>query len=91
MKYRCFTCPVMPVSILHPLHRLSPFNPVSAKIQTPFGARGSVRFGSLADILRCESHVRFTPESGHGAFCERAIRLETGYDPQSLAHLVVHP
>ena len=24
-----------------------------------------VRFGSLADILRCDSHVRFTPESGH--------------------------
>jgi hypothetical protein len=24
-----------------------------------------VRFGSLADILRRESHVRFTPESGH--------------------------
>jgi len=24
-----------------------------------------VRFGSLADILRCESHVRFSPESGH--------------------------
>ena len=25
----------------------------------------NVRFGSLADILRCESHVRFAPESGH--------------------------
>jgi hypothetical protein len=24
-----------------------------------------VRFGSLADILRCGSHVRFTPNSGH--------------------------
>jgi len=24
-----------------------------------------VRFGSKADILRCESYVRFTPESGH--------------------------
>jgi hypothetical protein len=23
------------------------------------------RFGSLADILRCGSHVRFTPKSGH--------------------------
>jgi hypothetical protein len=25
----------------------------------------NVRFGSLADILRRGSHVRFTPESGH--------------------------
>ena len=25
----------------------------------------NVRFGSLADILRCGRHVRFTPESGH--------------------------
>jgi hypothetical protein len=25
----------------------------------------NVRFGSLADILRCGSDVRFTPESGH--------------------------
>jgi len=24
-----------------------------------------VRFGSLADILRCGSDIRFTPESGH--------------------------
>ena len=24
-----------------------------------------VSFGSLADILRCPRHVRFTPESGH--------------------------
>ena len=24
----------------------------------------NVRFGSLADILRCDSHVRFTPKSG---------------------------
>jgi hypothetical protein len=24
-----------------------------------------VRFGSLADITACSSHVRFTPESGH--------------------------
>ena len=27
--------------------------------------REKVRFGSLADILRCGSNVRFTPESGH--------------------------
>ena len=26
---------------------------------------GDVRFGSLADILRCGSDVRFTPENGH--------------------------
>ena len=26
-----------------------------------------VRFGSEADITRSPSHVRFTPESGHGA------------------------
>ena len=25
----------------------------------------NVRFGSLADILRCGSDVRFAPESGH--------------------------
>ena len=29
--------------------------------------RSNVRFGSLADILRCGSDVRFTPESGHWA------------------------
>ena len=29
------------------------------------GARGSVRFGSNADIARCQADVRFTPESGH--------------------------
>ena len=28
-------------------------------------AGAHVRFGSLADILRCGSDVRFTPESGH--------------------------
>ena len=28
-------------------------------------ANADVRFGSLADILRCGSHVRLTPESGH--------------------------
>ena len=38
------------------------------------GTRGSeiplrlnVRFGSLAGILRCGGHVRFTPKSGHWA------------------------
>ena len=29
------------------------------------GARGSVRFGSNADIARCQADVRFTPKSGH--------------------------
>jgi hypothetical protein len=28
-------------------------------------SRFNVRFGSLADILRCGSHVHFTPNSGH--------------------------
>jgi hypothetical protein len=28
--------------------------------------RADVRFGSLADIEALLSHVRFTPESGHG-------------------------
>ena len=34
--------------------------------------RSTCRFASLADILRCRSHVRFTPESGHA----RADELE---------------
>jgi hypothetical protein len=25
----------------------------------------NVRFGPIADILQCDSHMRFTPESGH--------------------------
>ena len=29
------------------------------------GARGSVRFGSKADIAECETNVRFTPKSRH--------------------------
>jgi len=31
------------------------------------GARGSVRFGSKADIAECETNVRFTPKSEHGS------------------------
>ena len=37
-------------------------------------------FGSLADILRCQRHVRFTPKSGHSAvqpenmFCKKLAR-----------------
>ena len=27
--------------------------------------RADVRFGSLEDILQCNRHVRFTPDSGH--------------------------
>ena len=29
------------------------------------GDPANVRFGSLADILRCGSHVRFSPDTGH--------------------------
>ena len=36
--------------------------------------RLDVRFGSLADILRRGSHVRFTPESGH-VQCNRYVRF----------------
>ena len=31
----------------------------------PQSSVANVRFGSLADILQCRSHVRFTPKSGH--------------------------
>jgi hypothetical protein len=37
------------------------FYPPSPLIKTAL----NVRFGSLADISRCNRHVRFTPESGH--------------------------
>jgi hypothetical protein len=33
--------------------------------ELPVGLPVDVRFGSLADILRCSSDVRFTPQSGH--------------------------
>ena len=32
--------------------------------------------GSLADILRCGSDVRFTPKSGHWAKCQRPLWLK---------------
>ena len=46
---------------------------------TTDSAASHVRFWSLADILRCDSHVRFTPESGHsGAAYERPLRANSG-------------
>ena len=50
------------------------------------GAR-NVRFGSLADILRCDSHVRSTPESGHVRCKERCpLCANSGHRFGSLLH-----
>jgi hypothetical protein len=47
----------------------------------------NVRFGSLADILRCNRHVRFTPESGHRSVAgkKRVVALATRSKKQSRA------
>jgi hypothetical protein len=40
----------------------------------------NVRFGSLADILHCNRHVRFTPESGHSAVRgDRPLWVKSGH------------
>jgi hypothetical protein len=48
-----------------------------------------VRFGSLADILRCPSDVGFTPESGH-LQCTSACPLwaNSGHSDDRVAELV---
>jgi hypothetical protein len=46
------------------MNSLVPF-PKSRKRMSPSGPRVDVRFGSLADILSTNRHVRFTPESGY--------------------------
>jgi hypothetical protein len=42
------------------------FGGVGSALAVVSAALADVRFGSLADILRCNRHVRFTPKSGHG-------------------------
>ena len=39
---------------------------INAECQSQFPCfAANVRFGLIADILQCDSHMRFTPESGH--------------------------
>jgi len=49
-----------------PVFRLKGVRPKDAdpRSDIPHPRRAKVRVGSLANILRCGSHVRFTPESG---------------------------
>src|SRR5262245_15752742 len=53
-----------------------------------------VRFGSKADILRCDSHVRFTPESRHmqrtspyPLWANREHRADVHYGPRRTAEV----
>jgi hypothetical protein len=48
-----------------------------------------VRFGSKADILRCGSDVRFTPQSGHAQCTSRCpLSANSGHGARSFDHLV---
>ena len=51
-----------------------------------------VRFGSLADILRCGSDVRFTPESGH-VQCNLGCPLcaKSRHQPPLIARWLMRP
>ena len=44
-----------------------------------------VRYGSLADIPSCPSHVRFTPNSGHGMAIRDLQSLSVALEPKMSA------
>src|SRR5262245_27803191 len=62
---------------------------VPCQTSTPEGAivrKGNVRFGSLADILRCGNDVRFTPKSRH-----RSVQFECPLRADTVEKVVSDP